>query len=706
MAIHDYLKVSLDVAKTAGPGQSVTIPPQEDGFDFGWCVPNVNTNTDWWVNPLYPALQLKPLQLKREWSTTTTGDYARLRKSAFTPIRDPEAEEGDPDWWDEIEYLYTGDYWLISLNHNERIQTIREYVPNQPFVVSFRAFGPQGDNYAAITIQFGEHVLFIYSDATTSLYKGTTALGKGKLTQTTRSISGEVVTLLIQPMLGNKILFWSPTLGGGFVHTDTALDETDISNEITAKGPLYIHFPESQGMVQAMHAVYPDSVEYTTPIRALNWPPPAAAEVGTIVDPDTKPRVWYPLMGTSVNMTVLDTDSETEMVWDGTKYQYCVKYELTASPDDYNPDARPNFTPFVTGAWLHFAGETDTRGSDEKEITDNVISLSLQYSQGREGVTGSISLSNGPDWGGTSFPLNRITEITLGTPIFLGFAKRPRRVEAPVDAAKTLHYELESILRHRARAVQLPSTGPFDGRLVTDVVRYLFRLCGAEDAYMVIPDLGGMRFETSGHATRHLYKPQPGDTVDTWFTKIEQKIGYTFDERCVGGNWVFRMYHPDDPTSVVRTFQLGTMGDNACWDYEEFSQEPMCNILGFWYCDSSSRPCMFIVKDEDSLSPDSVTGLREPKTIMIRDSVVRSQAAIERMAYALVTRPGVMDPVLTATWKAQYYPDVFPDDTVTITGKGDYRIRSIDVQVIVDSGDPQRIYYRPATYVGYRRDDV
>jgi hypothetical protein len=223
---------------------------------------------------------------------------------------------------------------------------------------------------------------------------------------------------------------------------------------------------------------------------------------------------------------------------------------------------------------------------------------------------------------------------------------------------------------------------------------------------MVIPDLGGMRFETSGHATRHLYKPQPGDTVDTWFTKIEQKIGYTFDERCVGGNWVFRMYHPDDPTSSVRTFQLGTMGDNACWDYEEFSQEPMCNILGFWYCDSSSRPCMFIVKDEDSLSPDSVTGLREPKTIMIRDSVVRSQAAIERMAYALVTRPGVMDPVLTATWKAQYYPDVFPDDTVTITGKGDYRIRSIDVQVIVDSGDPQRIYYRPATYVGYRRDDV
>ena len=66
MAIHDYLKVSLDVAKTAGPAQSVITPPQEAGFDFGWCVPNVNPNTDKKKKQIYPAVQLKPLQLKRK----------------------------------------------------------------------------------------------------------------------------------------------------------------------------------------------------------------------------------------------------------------------------------------------------------------------------------------------------------------------------------------------------------------------------------------------------------------------------------------------------------------------------------------------------------------------------------------------------------------------------------------------------------------
>lgn len=689
MAIGDQFQVLFDVGQTGLSSNSVTTPEQHDGFGFSWCVPNVDLNTDYWVTPLYPILQLRPLQLKREWSMTATGDYARLRKTDFNITAAN---------WDEIEYLCGGDYFLLSKNTNEPVVTLRGYSANQAFVISFRAFGMRGDSYEAITIGFGQYTLHVYSDAQAMLQGSGLPVGgkRGRFAKTSQNISGELVTIVIQPMAGNKILFWSPTHDGGFILTNTAMDESLLDNMITTGGPLSVQFPESQGMVQAMHAVYPDSAEFVTPVRTLPYAPPADIEVE--IDADPMPRVWYTGNGTTVNTKFYKADADEEIAWDGDTDAYRVQFTLTGSNDAFNSDARPNWTPFVTGFWCYFPGTIEAKENDPHDGTDDITTLSLSYSYGREGVTGSLTLRNGGEWGADDLPVSRMVEVLIGSPVFVGFAARPVVVEASAASCRMLSYELLSVLKRRAETVQLPTLGAFDGQRVEDVVRYLFTLCGADETNIVIPDLGNMRFETSGHAGTFLYKPIAGDTVGKWFDRIEQKLGYTFDERTEDGVWKVRMFHPDDPTDVVKTFQLDTPGDNAAWSFREECSEPECNILAFYWCDKDNKPCEMVITDEESLSPTG-TGLREPRRVLIKEGYTRDAEFMRRQALALMARPGVMDAIRTATWQGQYHPDLFPNDTVTVTGKGDYRLLNISVEFVCDTTNA---YYRPATYVGYR----
>ncbi|MES2465207.1 MAG: hypothetical protein V4671_31965, partial [Armatimonadota bacterium] len=85
------------------------------------------------LDPVTNTLMLRPLPLTAAWPTTSTGDYARLRKTDYTLIT--------ASSWVEHPVSSAGDYYLESLGVNEIVYTTATYSQNTPFWLSTFVYG-------------------------------------------------------------------------------------------------------------------------------------------------------------------------------------------------------------------------------------------------------------------------------------------------------------------------------------------------------------------------------------------------------------------------------------------------------------------------------------------------------------------------------------------------------------------------------------
>ena len=700
MPIGDTLTIEMDVPSSSAGARVAKHPPMHDGFDFSWARGTSDADwpsPGWWICPLTGHLQLRPLQLSHAWATTTTGAYARLRKSDWNLTSND---------WAEIEYRTPGDYFLLSRGTNEEIESVRVYLKGQPFFIELRAFATSGDRLEMARIRFGQYTLALYSTGETKLTGGDLpSYGRiGFIVPRPRDISGEFVQLLIQPLGEDRILIYSPSHEWGWIYY----------GPWHVAAPLRVRFPNSQGMVSAMHCIYPSgNVEFVTPPRYLPVAPSASQTPSIGLDQ------WDVPEGCGVIVSVIEADSDSGISWDGSKRAYRVKYVmLSGTEPGQNPDGRPNWTPTVYGVRVTMPGVSAGRVGSAYEITDDVVELRLTFGQGRDGVQGRIALRRGEQHGGTALLHNRLVRIKLGTePVFLGFANEPARTFGPNPDARMALWSLESVLALRARTTQMPAHGPFDGEALEDVVRYLLELLGTTDEQEIeLPDLVGLTMPDGGKGRSAICKVEAGQTVGHWLDFIENVFGYTFGERCRSGRWVFRMFHPFDPTDdPVKTFYLSDQEriqankprHTLAWSYEERAIRPEANELCVDYCTPEGEHRLMQVVDTDAQDPEKPVAQRpagwtgERTWALLRESRIRRDEHIRRILQSLISRPGVMDPVRMAQWTAEYDPDIWPGDTVRIQGRGEYVVTGISVNVVRDT---DAFYHRPATYAGERRD--
>jgi len=240
MPIGNRLTVELDV-----PGRTTAHPPMWDGFDFSWARGTAGEqwpSPNWWICPLTGHLQVRPIQMSSAWATSTTGAFARPRKSDWDLV--------DADWA-EIEFRAAYDYFLLSRGTNAEISTRRRFLEGQPLWIELRAFATSGDRLEMARVTFGQYTLSLYSTGEAKVTGGSLPQeGRiGYITRHPRDISGEFVQLYIQPLGDRRICFYSPSHEWGWV----------LHAAVHTAGPLKIQFPLCQGMALAMPAVRPST---------------------------------------------------------------------------------------------------------------------------------------------------------------------------------------------------------------------------------------------------------------------------------------------------------------------------------------------------------------------------------------------------------------------------------------------------------------
>jgi len=240
MPIGNRLTVELDV-----PGRTTAHPPMWDGFDFSWARGTAGEqwpSPNWWICPLTGHLQVRPIQMSSAWATSTTGAFARPRKSDWDLV--------DADWA-EIEFRAAYDYFLLSRGTNAEISTRRRFLEGQPLWLELRAFATSGDRLEMARVTFGQYRLSLYSTGEAKVTGGSLPQeGRiGYITRHPRDISGDFVQLYIQPLGDRRICFYSPSHEWGWV----------LHAALHTAGPLKIQFPLCQGMALAMPAVRPST---------------------------------------------------------------------------------------------------------------------------------------------------------------------------------------------------------------------------------------------------------------------------------------------------------------------------------------------------------------------------------------------------------------------------------------------------------------
>ena len=735
MSISGRIKITLDVARgsygNAGTGSGA---PIREGWKFDWCAVKQATSVDpdWWIAPYVNCLQLKPLQLKADWSTVNTGQYAKLR------LTDWESLTGYPITnYAEVQPIAAANYWLQSLNVGATIQTKRTYLPNQPFFISFKAYAHAADHFEVFEFSFGQYTAHVFANGRMQLTGGnlaTEGVWGNLVGDTSKDMAGDVVKLLIQPMARRSILFWCPSHYGGWIFNDPELNEDYKNNIITSPQKLTVKFPNSQGIVQAMHVIYPLAVtEFVTPPRSFHNAPTASQTLSLPSD-----NLWDVPDSCGVVAAIEESDGVTPFVTDGTLQDYTIKYVLFCGADPgvttetgQNPDGRPNWTPFIYGCRIAADADEQTRAENPEDITSDLMALSLNWGFGREGHGGILALRKEGFNVGDNFPHNRIIKVELGTgatwdTIFLGVANDPNKPNQTWNPdLNIIRWELTSLLKARSQSIQLPSHEPFDGLLIEDTVQWLFECCGfVTAADYEIPDLGGAKWPTSGSISNPRFQPQPGDTPGQWFDVIEDRIGYAVDEYWNSAQqvWKARLFHPADvPVTVSKVFYTDSAtlttavaaDHQKIWAWSERGLAPECNQIALDYCTPDGEHTIMIVDDEDSQDPAMVVASRpknwlgETRCGSSRTDDVRKHADIDRMMAALIDKPGVMDAVRIGTFAAEYDPAVLVNTLVTITdtkrGTNNYRLLRIGMDLVNNNGT---YYHRPSSYVCERKDIV
>lgn len=244
------LRLYLDVPEPRPDGERYLVPADGLTFDLS-ASPNV------YIDPITRTAMLAPLPTLADWATTTSGDYARLQKSAYTL-----SVSGD---WVQTEINRVGGNYFLEGNSGAQATTTASYNANQPMYLA--AFIPgTGDMAKVVVLQAGwgtgpdNGVWFkLYNDGSVIVYKGSSAVGVYELEggiptlpgvkSAPQSVAQKFISLLLLPCRRRSLLVVT-NYGTGFEHIFTDLDPFNLSNSITPAAAFWWQCPNTRAIVQ------------------------------------------------------------------------------------------------------------------------------------------------------------------------------------------------------------------------------------------------------------------------------------------------------------------------------------------------------------------------------------------------------------------------------------------------------------------------
>jgi len=688
--------------------------------------------SDTFVVPITKTLMLRPQVLTSTWATTASGIYARWG------IADYEDLAGDPldtSEWIENNRRVTGDIYLeptIASGAPVAVYTETSFSNNKPWFLSLYIPVARGSEEQVLECGWGDVNevgtvgLRIFASGKCQVHKFfatgiSTLLGEYTVsgdrqqdgtrpTTTAARVDGQWLDLLLIPCRRNALLVLSSG-GEGFCHVFRDLDP-EIVNTITPAGRFWWQITSGHMAVQLAPLLFP-STGYA--LRLADELPQAPGVGAAYSGAPSWDEAGYGAQSVDVSLRKSDGSAYTP---DGIVDTVRIRVDL--SGDTYS-------TPFFYGTDMTFEpAMVDTDGSEETDIADSVLRISLRVPDSVQGVGGTLYAIE-------TSPLADLPGHTLQS-------ARPLRLRIDSDASATKRNLLEGRLSEPVvdevqRQIEPAQGGvarsltfdfvdgwdavessrfdrdgaPLDGFLFHDALSLLLTGAGIDPSEIDIETTAFYVPITPAVAEGEwAWQPKAGDTRGQWVRKLLDELAPTwiagFRPTLTGRSFKAGS-ESHYGTTAMATVWLSDGGDDSRQPVKRFNERnlpPEATRITVYGYEPATKTILrarwadTTLEDPDiapSLRPDGWRGEVEPlvaveSRLTTEDSVVRALeeltvrvGASER--HAEMESPLLVDGDGLPLWRG----DVFEVKSAQEgRDRGRYRIRSFSTDLRRDSG--------------------
>lgn len=682
----------------------------------GW---DLRSSSGVWVDPVTQTLMLTPLPLTPEWQTTSTGAYARIRRSDT---------DANIMRWIEYPRGFEGNYYLHSVGladlHADRlVTTTASYPKNRPMYLTWLAYNYGPESWVQMECGWvapSEDVsLRFWSTGQVEVWRGNNYLathtlagdrdGSGETPWETQAMR-DVVVLLI-PCRRRSLVVVS-NAGGGFEHVFDDLSPDDPDPDITGAGPFWTRVPYGQATYQWAPLKFRDEGYAVSACRHLRFAPTTGVTHSTIIYADAP---GYGLQ--SIAGDLMECDGTTNFVADGLTDTARVRIDLSG---DFGS------TYYVYGAASVLDALRGSTPDDPVELSDFIVQHDLSVGESPDSVQYTCVLKQ-PDTVQTLAPAlarvdNRPIKVEIdGVPAFVGRTRKPVKTEAWHEQLERITLECDDLWRV-LDAYQIREPVPLDGMDVSDAIELLATLVGFELADLDI-EVTGYHLPTIADSSRGEWAviPEVGDTAGEWIKRLRETFAPNWELGFVPTvmGRVLRFVSLDSlgttPSLTRYLAQADAVSDGESGDdptlwlraFREQVIAPECNEITVTGWDPRTRqPVQARYVDLPSADPtlaavdrpDNWLGEFVPYGLV--NSMITSTAVAEDVIALLV--PRLTSRRTVADWECELlvHNDGVPlwrGDVVRVYGRGDYRIKRFDVSFRIEH-DASGMIRRSARY--------
>lgn len=705
---------------------------------------------DVWVEPDGKRLLLVPLPVTTAWSTTGSGNYARLAKANYSLITASK-------WVDHDRGRVSGDVYLASLDVNEAVITTASWEANRGFFLSWVAYNTGNDNFAQVECGWGDTAgnhakssvsLKFYSDNRVEVYRYGALVGEGTISRppddfhaAQRAIwdkggaqtAHSTVDIVLLPFARRELLIYSITQGGAFTHTFDDIGDEDRETTLIPASKFWWKVPSGQATVSAAPLRFATEGYITSKTITFDEPPP----VGTTFEFSVFSDDAYPgVAGADFEASVVEAgDPATTFTPDGVKTKCRIRLDFT--------NGIVTHAPTVYGVAMFSLPQVKETPDEEVDLLPYCTSLKLSVPESPSDVALDVELMEPEAIEGLGASrlrsiANRSVALRLdGLDILDGVAEAPSWVEAISDEARKLTLKVRDSWK-RLESQMFSAEFPFDSLQLTEALRRILTFGPFEASTL---EMDGVDFElpTGGNTAEGKFAvmAEPGDKLSDWMTRLHDTyIGtwmYGFAPTADGIRFILRDPEQEDiDDDVIELFddneeaiqhyrdagesELEARRKSVYKVFRNFTEttlEPQANAIVVSGYDWRKHQAILVkIDDEKSIDPelpvadrpDNWLGERRP-FVWGGDPTLASKRACVRVAELLFDRMTPARKVCEFSAELLRHEDgriVWPGfSRVNLKRKGVYRITSMAADFVKEpsvDGTTDKWRWRTTTY--------
>lgn len=738
MAVPSPLVVRIDGVqrRVVRDGQRVLCEADsESGSDFEAYTAGPNNSS--WIEPSRGDLLIRPAPMMPGWTTSSTGIYARTRKSAWT------FNGSGSTFWTEWEgETVSGDWWLsleagkIADEDDQRFFELGSALASDRGVWLgwFNVAGDKGD-WVALECGWGGAglpsggsrgetapvSLRFYASGRVEVYRHGSLVKIGSIGNARQDsgdggapVAEQSVGAIVMPWRERELLVYGATTGEGFsvVFEDIAEGSAD---PIVGSAKFWMFAPFGRALLQFAPLSFPSSgVAWS---KLLRFPDaPQADPAGDVPVPATS-AYWTGPGTAGVELTMPDGTTTFSTLTTDCR----LKFTLTASAGAYSPAVFAGYAAYPVEL-----GDTD--GADEFDLTPYLASVELEAPEEPESVSLLLRVRKPDDVvsaGGPDFEAHSGRPVTIefdGDVWFEGVTEPAERTFGTVADQDEIEVRVRDkwVLLERT---MLRSPMVLDGLTLAEAFEALLDEAGVEDTSL---DAQAGDFTIQTHGAKLVWVVEAGETIaeailrlheqycPLWVMGFRPKDGggtefFLYDPRTIGGTATETLYSTVDAAeTALSDAELAPF--RTYRRYQHGSIAPEANEIHVMGWDPrTDRPILVQLRDEESADPtlarDSRPGNWLGATVRyaLVEPRIRDRETAERCARLLYDR---LTPVrFVGEWESDLATfgvgerPLWRGGLMELDGVGVFRIASFSFESLLEEQD-DAVGIRRARYVG------